>query len=1161
MAEGGTGVVFTLATKNVAAGTTLAYTITGTGNAAGQSTTSTFTVDSSGTANSAVISVPANSTYGDSGTLVAALSNGKATSATIAVTDSTIAPVATTPTYAISASAANVDEGGAGVVFTLSTTNVAAGTTLAYTVNGTGSAAAQTSSGTFTVDASGKAVSSAIAVPSNSTVGDTGSIALSLSNGKASSAAVSVNDKTKPTFSLTTGVDNLTGTAANDTFNGQYASSDNGGSTLNGLDSIDGGDGTGDVLNVNDVKGGSNLLSGVTLKNVETININSAGAVGTPNTSTNSTSNQVLVDLTSSTISGITTVNVTGGTTTDLKAGSGMAVNVAGTTGATVITGGSTQTVTSVGALTLSKAAGAISATVSKQADKAISIDDGTSVTLTTSATKPGATTGTITVGGATPPTGAVGITSNLSNAAAASSNTTGGAITVTGGTTVSVTQTAAQSVMSTADTNSKVVQAATTVYGNSSTTSVTVNQSAKVSAVPTVLAVTGVAEVDSVVFTSLSSGNALTLAGVTLTAPSGDLTARQVAAAFANLAAGQLTGWSSGAATGANSDTVAFTKSTKADASSASLSATGSGASSATSSLTTAGVATVKAKGTGGVDAGAVNIYGADSNTSSKTIASVTLSNYGSTTIKSNALNTLSLSNSSADATSGTVTITNSSATTLDLTVNGGSKGLGDVDANTNTAAYTTLNVHVAGSTTVKVLADKVTTLSVDGSSTLDLSSSSFTALKTVTVSGSAGVTGDFSGTNVTDVNASGTSGNVKAIIDTTKATYEGGAGNDTVTISASPTKAISGGGGTDTLVLNVASSTFANPSGNSYISGFETLGLGAFATGTYDATGFSGLTMGQVAGDVTFSNVAAGTTLTFSASPTKNSTYSLKDATGTSDALTINLTNSGSTVNAGTVTAAGIESLTINASDTSSNATAGGTADSITVVATAAKTITVTGNTTLTLTSTGNTKVSSVDASSMTGGLTYTTAGTLAESVKGGATKNTLTAASGTTADSLVGGAGADTLTANAGLDVLTGNGGTDTFVIATAGTNLNTYSTITDASAGDTLQLQDKGSETFTSTKVVLGDTAVFQDYANAVATAAGDAHTNGAIGWFQFNNNTYVVEILHDASDSSTAGGANIFKNGTDIVVKLSGLIDLSTATLANIGGTAPLLLIH
>jgi len=1059
-----------------------------------------------------------------------------------------------------------VDEGGAGVVFTLSTTNVAAGTTLAYTVNGTGSAAAQTSSGTFTVDASGKAVSSAIAVPSNSTVGDTGSIALSLSNGKASSATVSVNDKTKPTFSLTTGVDNLTGTAANDTFNGQYASSDNGGSTLNGLDSIDGGDGTGDVLNVNDVKGGSNLLSGVTLKNVETININSAGAVGTaanPNATTPVA--QVMVDLTSSTISGVTTVNVTGGTTTDLKAGSGMAVNVAGTTGATVIAGGSTQTVTSVGALTLSKAAGAISATVSKQADKAISIDDGTSVTLTTSATKPVGTTGTITVGGTTPPTGAVGITSNLSNAAAASSNTTGGAIAVTGGTTVSVTQTAAQSVMSTADTNSKVVQAATTVYGNSSTTSVTVNQSAKVGAVPTVLAVTGVAEVDSVVFTSLSSGNALTLAGVTLTAPSGDLTAKQVAAAFANLAAGQLTGWSSGAATGANSDTVAFTKSTKADASSASLSSTGTGASSATSSLTTAGVATVKAKGTGGVDAGAVNIYGADSNTSSKTIASVTLSNYGSTTIKSNALNTLSLSNSSADATSGTVTITNSSATTLDLTVNGGSKGLGDVDANTNTAAYTTLNVHVAGSTTVKVLADKVTTLSVDGSSTLDLSSSSLAALKTVTVSGSAGVTGDFSGANVTDVNASGTSGNVKAIINATNATYEGGAGNDTVTISASPTKAISGGGGTDTLVLNVASSTFANPSGNSYISGFETLGLGASATGTYDASGFSGLTMGQVADNVTFSNVAAGTTLTFSASPTKNSTYSLKDATGTSDALTINLTNSGSVVAAGTVTAAGIESLTINASDTSSNATAGGTADSITVVATAAKTITVTGNTTLTLTSTGNTKVSSVDASSMTGGLTYTTAGTLAEIVKGGATANNLTAASGTTADSLIGVAGADTLTANKGLDVLTGNGGTDTFVIQSAGTNLNTYSTITDASAGDTLKLADKGNETFTSTKVVLGDTAVFQDYANAVATAAGNASTDGAIGWFQFNNNTYVVAILHDASgvannNNVVAAGANAFLNGTDIVVKLTGLIDLSTATLANISG-APLLLIH
>ena len=82
------------------------------------------------------------------------------------------------------------------MVFTLTTTNVAAGTTFAYTVAGTGDAAAQTTSGLFTVDASGKAVSSAIAVPANTTYGDSGTLKLTLANGKATSATVAVTDST-----------------------------------------------------------------------------------------------------------------------------------------------------------------------------------------------------------------------------------------------------------------------------------------------------------------------------------------------------------------------------------------------------------------------------------------------------------------------------------------------------------------------------------------------------------------------------------------------------------------------------------------------------------------------------------------------------------------------------------------------------------------------------------------------------------------------------------------------------------------------------------------------------------------------------------------------------------------------------------------------------
>jgi S-layer protein len=191
-------------------------------------------------------------------------------------------------------------------------------------------------------------------------------------------------------------------------------------------------------------------------------------------------------------------------------------------------------------------------------------------------------------------------------------------------------------------------------------------------------------------------------------------------------------------------------------------------------------------------------------------------------------------------------------------------------------------------------------------------------------------------------------------------------------------------------------------------------------------------------------------------------------------------------------------------------------------------------------------------VDASALTGGLVYTTAGTVAETVKGGAGANTLTALAGTIADTLIGGAGADTLIANKGLDVLTGGAGADVFKIQTVTANVNTYSTITDAASGDTIMLVDKGTESFTASKVTLSATAVFQDYANAVVNAGGDGSTNGRLGWFQFSGDTYVVESLHNAGTTAD------FVNNTDLVVKLTGLVDLSTASLAS--GSGPTLLI-
>jgi S-layer protein len=166
----------------------------------------------------------------------------------------------------------------------------------------------------------------------------------------------------------------------------------------------------------------------------------------------------------------------------------------------------------------------------------------------------------------------------------------------------------------------------------------------------------------------------------------------------------------------------------------------------------------------------------------------------------------------------------------------------------------------------------------------------------------------------------------------------------------------------------------------------------------------------------------------------------------------------------------------------------------------------------------------------------------------MKGGSAGDSFTA-NGTTASTLIGNGGADTLTTNGGLTTLTGGDGLDLFVIATAGANDGIYSTITDASAGDRIELFDRGTEVFNTTKLALAGTASFSDYLDA-ASASTDA-TNSTIRFFDFGGNTYIVE------DNSTA---TTFVDGADIVVGLTGIVDLSTASLSYDAGADPVLMI-
>ena len=278
------------------------------------------------------------------------------------------------------------------------------------------------------------------------------------------------------------------------------------------------------------------------------------------------------------------------------------------------------------------------------------------------------------------------------------------------------------------------------------------------------------------------------------------------------------------------------------------------------------------------------------------------------------------------------------------------------------------------------------------------------------------------------------------------------------------------------------------------------------------------------------------------------------LADASGAADV--VNLVAAASTgVDIGNVTVNKVETINITAVNTDASTSVAVSNNTLVVAADTAKTINVTGagNLTLDLDSTTNV-VTLVDGATATGDLTLSSSSSpqaLAVTLRGGQGNDTLVA-NGAKTDILLGGTGNDTLVAGTGLATLSGGEGNDLFRIEVASDTVNSYAKIIDFTASDLLQFREFktvptsdgiGSvtvpvyaTTFVDTQVTLADTAVFQDYANAVVAAVNA----GEIGWFQFQGNTYVVA---DMGDDSIDG----FVDGQDHVVQLTGLFDLSKAS--------------
>lgn len=962
------------------------------------------------------------------------------------------------------------------------------------------------------------------------------------------------------TYNLSASIDTVTGGAGNDVIN-----SGTGAALLTALDNIDGGDGT-DTLVVSEIAA-MTVPTTATVKNVESATLisgasisgNTAKWTGLTSLTTTSAGGGTL---TAATTTDVTATDVASTSTLGITGGNAVTATVTGTAGAITVDGSAgavTVSQATAGAITIggtTKVAGSVTVTDTAQTNAAIAIDGGTDVTVTNTTTG----TGTVTIGGTTKPSGVITVNETLKGTGALA----GGNIVVKGGTSVSVSIAASQATNNTTTTLGTV-----DVTGGTTTTDVTVAGTAVATPAATVAAVT---ESNVATFIALGKGASLTVGGLTFLAGSAGTTAAETAAAFANLADGATSGASTkGTYSGALSGWSTGDRSTAAVTFTSATAAKGvTDLAQVTTGQTAAGVTFVKtdgnpASGKGGIAANTVTVtdaVGAASaaETMASSIASVTAHHYTTLSVDSNALSSLSLL-----AGSGNISIANASArtsktTTLDLTLNGVTGGtLDDADV------YTTLNVTTTGAASklANITDTALATMTVAGDKLLELTSAAgMTALKTVTVSGAAGLKADLSALVAGgSVNTSASTGTSTITVDASVATYTGGAGvdavttkaataiskaidlgagDDTLTIGAGPTgvtAAVSGGDGVDTLVISTsdADAVDADAAILSKISGFEKLTLsGAVAGKSVDVSAFgpaNSVTM-TATDSTTLTKVAAGATITIAGAQGNTLTVTGADVTGKADTLNLVQTNA----TGGTVDAAGYETVNLTSSVASGV---------ITLKDAAATTLNISGtkSTTVTLDAV-NVALTSIDASGNSGGVTITSVSTKAATITGGSGNDVLTANSGTTAaETLVGGAGNDTLTSNAGLNTLTGGAGFDKFVIGAAGASGNVYSTIADAAAGDILVLAaDRGAETFNSTKLALADTASFDSFLDLAA--AGNGSVNGALSWFQYGGNTYVVEDLDAAAT---------FQGGTDVVVKLTGLVDLSNARLDGAAG--------
>ena len=410
---------------------------------------------------------------------------------------------------------------------------------------------------------------------------------------------------------------------------------------------------------------------------------------------------------------------------------------------------------------------------------------------------------------------------------------------------------------------------------------------------------------------------------------------------------------------------------------------------------------------------------------------------------------------------------------------------------------------------------------------------------------------------TALKDIDASAFTGNFAefTINNAENSTVKLGSGDDVVALTATAKKqTIDGGAGTD--LVSVTSNTARTGAGDKVtFNNFEGLKISNTLAHDIDMSkwsGFTNITLADGSESKSITKLANNSTITLekvALAATKNLTLGVKDAdTGTNDTVNIVLDPKTFTVtppstdkvglnNAGNFVIDDIENVNIT-SNLDTEKTEGvkntvrfdATADAKGVLTNA----TIKGDAdTEVIFGSNIKKIKALDASALEGKFTFDSTAHLADKavIKGGAKDDTITFAS-TMATTVTGGAGKDTFVINKGIDPVT---------FAASKT-----STITDFTKGDTIKIGGS-APAVTQDKIVKYETSGSLDFANnfkEALKAAGDQK----VAYFTYRDpdtnstDTYIVK----------SNGANAVADSDDYVVKLSGAVDLSNATITTSG---------